>query len=387
MRSLRGAEQENKDRVFITGIGVVSPIGIGKSSFLEGLREGRSGIGKISQFDPYRLSSQIAGEVLDFSFQGVVPPKRARRMDRATRFALTAVKEALQDACLSSEEMGSRRAAIVVGTALGGGVIPGLRFHDRLKECGPERATPYFTIFSIDVCASYIAVEFGIRGVNLTVSNGCSSSATAIGVAFDLLRQGRADLVIVCGTETPIHETIMAPFCTSRVLSTRNDCPEQASRPFDRQRDGFVMAEGAGAIILEREVSALSRKAPIYAELAGYAMTCDPYSVSSTAPTPREMVRSMREALMASDLSPNEVDYLNAYANGLPHLDRLEATAIAEVFGSHVQRLPVTSTKSQLGHPLGASAILEVIATLLAMKEGFVPPSINCEEPDPDCPL
>ncbi len=373
-------------RIVITGLGVVSPIGVGKDAFLAGLKEGRSGITKISRFDPYRLSSQIGGEVKEFSFEGYIRPKLARHMDRATRMGTVAVKEALRDAHLQINAHNSRRTAILVGTALGP-VAQGLRFHDRIRARGPKRATPYFMIFSPDACASYLAVELGVRGANATISTGCSSAANAIAIGFDLLQLGRYDIILVCGTEAPLHETIMAPFCTSGVLSGQNKEPERASRPFDLNRDGFVMAEGAGAMVLETEGEALRRGAPVYAELAGYGTTCDPFSVSYTAPTPNEMVNCMELALHNSSIHPKEVDYINAYANGMKHTDALEASAIKAVFDDHVKNIFISSTKSMLGHSLGASAMLETIATILGIQYSFVPPSINYEDPDPEIDL
>lgn len=371
--------------VVVTGLGVVSSIGIGKEQFLNGLLAGRSGITRISQFDANRLSSQIAGEVKDFRFDGYVSRKRARQLDRGSRFGFVAVKEAIEDSGLQIPFPDPHRIAVVVGSAIGGGVVKGLRYHDRIRERGPERATPFFMIFSIDACAGYLAVEFGIRGPNLTVSSGCSSSANAVAVAFDLLRVGTADVAITCGVEAPLHETIMAMFCMSGVLSTRNREPELACRPFALDRDGMVLAEGAGAIILELESHALEREATVYAELAGYGTTCDPVSMGHVAPSPREMVRCMRAALASSGHDPSAVDYVNAYANGSEHTDLLEAQALREVFGDRVSKVAISSTKSQIGHPLGTSAMLETVATVLGISEGFIPPSVNCENLDPEC--
>jgi 3-oxoacyl-[acyl-carrier-protein] synthase II len=371
--------------VVVTGLGVVSSIGVGKKRFLEGLLSGTNGIAKISQFDASRLSSQIAGEVRDFVFDGYTSRKRARQLDRGSRFGFVAVKEAIGDSGLRIPFANPHRIAVVVGTAIGGGVVKGLRYHDRIRERGPERASPFFMIFSIDACAGYLAVEFGVRGPNLTVSSGCSSSASALSIAFDLLRVKAVDVAVVCGVEAPLDETIMAMFCASGILSTRNDKPQLACRPFDLDRDGIVLAEGAGAMILESEDHALERGARVYAKFASYGTTCDPFSMGRVAPSPSEMVICMREALSRSGNNPSEVDYINAYANGSRHTDVLEAQAIREVLGGHLPQAAVSSTKSLLGHPLGASAILETIATVLGISRGFVPPSANCENLDPEC--
>jgi len=372
-------------RVVITGLGVVSCIAIGKEQFLDALLAGRSGVTRITQFDASRLPTRIAGEVQGFEFNGYVSRKRARQLDRASRFGFVAAREAIGNSGIQFPFAEPHRVAIVVGSAIGGGVIKGLRYHDRIRERGPERATPFFMIFSIDACAGYLAVELGIHGPNLTVSSGCSSSANALAVAFDLLRAGNADTALVCGVEAPLHETIMAMFCTSGILSTRNEDPELACRPFASDRDGMVMAEGAGAVVLEVEEHARERKARVYAELAGYGTTCDPVSMGQVAPSPREMVNCMEAALSGCGHVPTEVGYVNAYANGSEYTDLLEAQALREVFGDRVSAVAVSSTKSLVGHSLGASAVLEAVATVLAISEGVIPPSANCTNLDPEC--
>jgi len=377
--------ETDRARAVITGLGVVSSIGIGVPAFRASLIRGESGIRPITQFDASRLSSQIAGEVAGFSFVGKSSRKRARQLDRGSRFGFVAAQEALKDSGLRIEGAQGRRVAMIAGSALGGGVAKALRFHDRIRERGPERATPLFMLFTVDACAGYLAVDLGIRGPNFTVSSGCSSAANAMTIALELLRSNRIDSAVVCGIEAPLHETVMAPFCASGILSQRNSDPTEACRPFDVDRDGMVVAEGAGVLIIERERIALDRGARIYAELADYGTTCDPYAMGQVAPDPAEMVDCMRQALQHSGIEPHEVDYINAYANASRHTDALEAQALLTVFADYKDDIFVSSTKSLVGHALGASAAIETIATVLAIEGGFVPPSLNCANLDPRC--
>jgi len=372
-------------RVVITGVGIVSSIGIGIARFREALLRGESGVKRITQFDASRLTSRIAGEIPEFSFVGQSTRKRARQLDRGSRFGFVAVREALDDSGLLIEGPTAHRVAVIAGTAVGGGVGKALRFHDRMKERGPERATPLFMLFTVDACAGYLATELGVRGPNLTVSSGCSSAANAMTTALELLHSKRIDSAVVCGMEAPLHETVLAPFCASGVLSQRNSQPSEACRPFDRDRDGMVVAEGAGALVIETEQAALARGCRVYAEIAGYGTTCDPFAMGQVAPTPVEMIECMQQALVNSETNPEEVNYINAYANGSMHTDALEAQAIRSVFPKRSHEIPVSSTKSLVGHPLGASAAIETIATVLGMDGDFIPPSINCSHVDPAC--
>lgn len=370
-------------RVVVTGLGCVTPFGVGTEALLKGLLEGRSAIRRITRFDASRLTSQIAGEVPPLPAPARVDPKTWKRLDLATRFGLWTTIEAVAQAGLEIGQGNAHRTAVIVGTALDG-FPQSLLFHDRISRYGPARAMPHFMLYSPDACASYLAVELGIRGASMSVSSGCSSSAQAIALGFDLLQLKRVDVVIVCGTEAPLCETVMAPFCASKALSTRNETPELACRPFDVERDGFVVAEGAATVVLESMEHARARGATPLAELAGYATTCAPYSVSVTSPRPDELVAAIRMALAMSGETPGSVDYVNAYANGMHTSDVVEAQAIGQVFGGVSRAVPVSSLKSMIGHAFGASAIIESTACILAITHGFVPPSVNCDNLDPE---
>ncbi|MCK4258364.1 MAG: beta-ketoacyl-ACP synthase II [Halanaerobiales bacterium] len=374
------------NKVVITGIGVVSPIGIGKEEFLLALKNGKSGVQKIERFYPEDLPCKIAGEIKDFSFKNYISPKTARRMDRSTRLGIVAAKQAIEDSKIEINSENEAKIGVIVGTSLGG-IQKSFKFHEKVIEKGSERAAPHYMYTPVDACAGYIALESGIKGINFTTATGCSSSVNALGMGLVLIRSGFVDSLVICGTEMPIVKTIMAPFCNSKVLSTRNEHPQKASRPFDKDSDGFVMSEGAGAVILENSEIAAKRHAKIYAELAGYGTTSDSFSMSSIAPTPSGLESSMRLALQDSNTSFQEVDYINAYASSLEHYDLLETKAIKNLFGDFAYNIPVSSTKSMLGHMIGASGIVEVIATVLAIKENFIPPTINLEQTHSVCDL
>ncbi|MCK4261131.1 MAG: beta-ketoacyl-ACP synthase II [Halanaerobiales bacterium] len=375
-----------KNRVVITGMGVVSPIGIGIEDFLQALFDGKKGISKIERFNPDKLSSKIAGEVKNFSFRNYIPLKKARKMDRSTRMGLVAAKQAINDSGIELSEEEKYRTGIIVATTLG--ALPkSLKLYEKVKEKGPKRAAPHFIHSPLDACAGYLAVDVGIKGINLTTASGCASSVNALGLGLMLIRTGFVDRLIVTGTEMPIAESVMAPFCNSKVLSTRNNEPTKASRPFDKDSDGFVFGEGAGAVVLENLELAIKRNARIYSEIAGYGTTCDAYSMSSIPPTSVGLEKAMELALKDAQVSLSEVDYINAYANSLYHYDLLETRAIKNIFSDRAYKLHISSTKSMIGHLLGASGIVETIATSLAVYKDFIPPTVNLDEPRTECDL
>ena len=374
-------------RVVVTGLGIVSPLGIGRETFWANLTAGMSGVGRITRFNPEGYTTQIAAEVKDFDPANYFEKKEARRLDRFTQFALAATREALADAGLQLEKMDRDRIAVVLGTGIGG--IETLEEqHKVLLSRGPDRVSPFFIPMMIaNMGAGQIAINYGIRGHNVTTVSACASSSNAIGDAFRLLKQGLAEVVITGGAEAPVTPLAVAGFCSMRAMSTNNADPARASRPFDARRDGFVIGEGAGVLILETAEHALKRGARIYAEIAGYGCTCDAYHISAPDPEGRGAALAMTLALKEAGFAPAQVDYINAHGTATPLGDRLETLAIKQVFGEAAGRLAVSSTKSMTGHLLGAAGGLEAGICLLAIAKGIVPPTINYEFVDPDCDL
>ncbi len=374
-------------RVVVTGLGVVSPVGTGLAQFWSSLVGGLSGIRRITRFDPAAFSTQIAGEVLDFNPGDFMDKKEAKRMDRFAQFAVAAAGMALRDAGLDLDSEDKDRIGVIFGSGVGG--IETLEEQARvLFTKGPGRISPFFVPMMIaNMGAGQIAITYGLKGPNVTSVTACASSTNAVGDAFKLLQRGGAEIVITGGSEAPITPLAMAGFCSMKAMSTRNQEPSKACRPFDAGRDGFVVAEGAAVLVLETLEHAQARGARIYAEVAGYGCTCDAYHI--TAPDPRGYgaANSMREALADAGVRPEEVDYINAHATSTPLGDRAEVLAIKEVFGEHAYRLAVSSTKSMTGHLLGAAGGLEALATVLTVYHGVIPPTINYEEPDPECDL
>ncbi|MCL6448420.1 MAG: beta-ketoacyl-ACP synthase II [Armatimonadetes bacterium] len=374
-------------RVVVTGLGIVSPLGIGVGTFWANLTAGVSGVGRITRFDPEGYTTQIAAEVKDFDPADYFEKKEARRLDRFTQFALVATREALADAGLQLEKADRDRVGVILGTGIGG--IETLEEqHKILLNRGPDRVSPFFIPMMIaNMGAGQIAINYGLRGHNVTTVSACASSSNAIGDAFRLLKQGLAEVVITGGAEAPVTPLAIAGFCSMRAMSTNNAEPARASRPFDARRDGFVIGEGAGVLILETREHALQRGARIYAEVAGYGCTCDAYHVSAPDPEGKGAALAMALALKEGNVAGAEVDYINAHGTATPLGDRLETLAIKQVFGEAVGRLAVSSTKSMTGHLLGAAGGLEAVACILAIENGIVPPTINYEYPDPDCDL
>ena len=376
-----------RHRVVITGVGAVTPLGIGVEALWEGVLAGRSGIRRISRFDPSPFPCQIAGEVPDFDPTAFIDRKEARRMDRFTQFAMASVAMALADAGIDPAAMDGRRLGVLMGTGIGG-IETFVEQAAVMAERGPDRVSPFFIPMMIaNMAAGQVAIRYGARGPNSTVVTACAASAHAVGEAFRILQRGEADVMITGGAEAAIVPLGLAGFCAMKALSTRNDAPQAASRPFDRGRDGFVMAEGAGALILETLEHARRRGARIYAEIIGYGTTADAHHITQPAPGGEGGARAMEGAMADAGLDPADVDYINAHGTSTPQGDVAETQAIKRVFGDHAYRLAVSSTKSMTGHLLGAAGAVESILTVLALRDGVLPPTINLEDPDPECDL
>ena len=384
---------ESARRVAVTGLGPVTSLGCGREDFWKSLERGRSGISPITSFDASGYACRIAGEVAGFDPSTYMDRKDAQRMDRFCQFAVAAARLACADAGLSEgnelKECGVEpgRAAVVVGSGIGGigtfeaqvGV---------LAERGPARVSPHVVPMIIpNMAAGWLAILFGFKGPNYSTVTACAAGTHAVGSAAGLIASGQADLCLAGGAEASISPLALAGFCSMRALSTANDEPRRASRPFDARRDGFVMAEGAGMLLLESLEGALARGAVIYAEIAGFGMSADAYHVTAPDPDAAGAARCMREALQTAGLAPEEVGYINAHGTSTPLNDRAETAAIKRVFGEHARALAVSSTKSMTGHLLGAAGGVEAVATALALHLGVLPPTINLEEPDAQCDL
>ncbi|HZC99894.1 MAG TPA: beta-ketoacyl-ACP synthase II [Actinomycetes bacterium] len=372
-------------RVLITGIGTVSPLGLDAPTTWQAMLEGSSGIDTIAAFDPSPFPVRIAGEVRGFDPEKVVSRKDARRMDRSVLLAVAAADEAVTDAGLEVTE--PERAGVVVGSAIGGVAL--IEEQQRLlMEKGPGRVSPSFLPNAlVDTATSYIATRLGAIGCNFAVVSACATGSHAIGVGAELIQDGRADVVIAGGTEACVTPLVLAGFCQMQALAPRNDEPRAASRPFDRGRSGFVVAEGAGIVVLESASHARARGAKVYAEMAGYGASNDAYHVATPHPGSRGVIRMFQDALDSARVRPEEVGYINTHGTGTPLGDPAETRAIREVFGVHADRLAASSTKSMTGHLFGAAGALEAIATALALRDQVLPPTINLEDPDPACDL
>jgi len=374
-------------RVVVTGVGVVSPIGIGVDRFWKALVSGTSGVRRITTFDPTDHECQIAAEVKDFDPLQWIEKKEVRKMDLFTQYAVAAAMMAVENSQLKVTDERPDRIGVLVGTGMGG--IPMLvEQHRILLEKGPGRVSPFFIPGIITNMASgRISMQVGAKGPNSCVSTACATGNHAIGDSFRIIQRGEADIMLAGGTEAVIAPLCVAGFSSCKALSTRNNEPERASRPFDKERDGFVMGEGAAVLIVEALDHALDRGATIYAEMIGYAMSADAYHVTAPAPGGEGAAQSMRGALRDAGLAPEAVDYINAHGTSTPYNDANETLAIKTVFGEHAYRLAVSSIKSMIGHTLGAAGAIEAGATVLSLTHGILPPTINYEYPDPDCDL
>ncbi len=374
-------------RVVITGVGLVSPLGLDAPSTWEALLAGRSGIGPITRFDASEYPCRIAGEVRGFDPETFLDRKEARKMDTFIHYAIAASKEALASSGLVIDSGNAESVGVFIGSGIGG--LPLLeRTHQELLERGPRRVSPFFIPGMIsNLAAGHVSILFGAKGPNLAVVTACATGTHAVGESARLISDGYADAMITGGTEAVISPLAVGGFCAMKALSTRNGEPEKASRPFDAERDGFVMGEGAGILLLEEREQALGRGASILAEVAGYGLSGDAYHISAPSDDGDGAARSMRMALRNAGMPPDAVDYINAHGTSTPAGDRVEVLAVKAVFGEHAGRLAISSTKSMTGHLLGAAGGLEAAVAALAVRDGRVPPTINQTSPDPECDL
>ncbi|AKX96350.1 beta-ketoacyl-ACP synthase II [Neomoorella thermoacetica] len=374
-------------RVVITGLAAISPVGTGKDKFWRALVAGQSGIGPITRFDAAAMPVRFAGEVKDFDAGLFFDRKEARRMDRFAQYAVAGARMAVEDAALDLDKENRDRVGVIFATGIGG--METFEEQTRvLLERGPNRVSPFFVPMMIaNMAAGQISINLGTRGVNFTVVNACASGTNAVGEAFRALQRGDADVVITGGSEASVTPLAVAGFAALKALSVRNDDPTRASRPFDRGRDGFVLGEGAGVLVLETLEHARARGARIYAEVAGYGCTADAYHITAPAPDGSAASRAMALALEDAGLKPGDVDYINAHGTSTELNDRQETLAIKNLFGADAYRVAISSTKSMIGHLLGAAGAIELVATALTIATGVIPPTINYEEPDPECDL
>jgi 3-oxoacyl-[acyl-carrier-protein] synthase II len=376
-----------KRRVVVTGLGLITPLGTGIQKTWEGICKGASGIDRITTFDTSESPVQIAGEVKDFNAEDFIERKEIKKMDVFIQYALSAGSMAIEDAGLKITEENADRVGVIVGAGIGG-IQTIERYHSVLLENGQRRISPFFIPMLItNLAAGQISMRFGARGPNSCVTTACAAGTHAIGDSFKIIQRGDADAMIAGGSESAITPLTIAGFANMKALSSRNDTPQKASRPFDVERDGFVIAEGAGIIVLEELEVALARRAKIYAEVIGYGMTADAYHMTAPDPEGRGVVNCMRVALRDAGIAPEAVNYINAHGTSTPYNDKHETSAIKHVFGEHVHQLAVSSTKSMTGHLLGAAGGVEAAFCALALSEGIVPPTINYEHPDPECDL
>jgi 3-oxoacyl-[acyl-carrier-protein] synthase II len=376
-----------KKRIVITGMGVVCPLGHDVPTTWEALVAGRSGVGPITCFDTSDLDVKIAAEVKDFDPQALFGRREARRNDRFTLFALQAARQAIADAGLRFENGLAGGTGVLIGTAIGG-ILTLLENYDVLNTSGPRRVSPFMVPMMMPNAASgTIAINYGLRGPNLSLASACATGSHALGEAAEVIRRGDAQVMIAGGSEAVIARLALAGFKNMGAVSTRNDAPQRASRPFDAERDGFVMGEGAGVLVLESLAHARQRGARVHAELVGYGATADAFHITAPEEEGTGAAEAMHIALQSAGLAPEDVDYINAHGTSTLLNDRIETKAIRTVFGAHADRLAVSSTKSMTGHLMGAAGAVEAIACVKSLETGWVPPTINYEHPDPACDL
>jgi 3-oxoacyl-[acyl-carrier-protein] synthase II len=374
-------------RVVVTGMGLLTALGNDLASSWKGLLEGRSGVRRITRFDPEGFATQIAAEVKDFDPERWIEKKETRRQDLFTQFAVAASSMAVEDSGLDLPDGDGYRVGVIIGSGIGG-----IGTHEvqnkRYLDGGPSRISPFYIPMMIpDIASGIVSMRYGAKGPNYCTVSACASSAHAIGDAFRLIKHGDADVMIAGGTEAAVTAMSVGGFAAMKAMSTRNDEPEKASRPFDAERDGFVLGEGAGVVVIEELEHARARGARIYSEVLGVGMTADAYHITAPAPNGEGAARAMRRAVEESGLAPEEYDYINAHGTSTPFNDEFETMAIKEVFGEHARELMVGSTKSMTGHLLGGAGGLEFVVTSMVLNEGKVPPTINQEHPDPQCDL
>jgi len=375
------------ERVVITGMGVVTPVGNNKDEFWKSISSGKSGISRITHFDASDMRSQIAGKVKGFQPEDFLNRKEARRLPQFIQYAIACAKMALEDSSLCLSDVDLCRAGVIIGSGIGGiAVIE--ENHKILLSQGPRRVSPFLIPFEIiNMASGQLSIIFGLKGPNSAVATACATSNNAIGDSFKIIQRGDADIMFAGGTEACLTPLTVAGFCSMRALSTRNDEPEKASRPFDKNRDGFVMGEGAGVVILESLKHAKKRNAKIYAEIIGYGMSSDAYDMVHPDKEGDGAARAMLAAIKDAKISLNEVDYINAHGTSTPVGDVSETLAIKQVFGDRAHSIPVSSTKSMMGHLMGAAGAVEMVASVLALENNFIPPTINYEVSDPECDL
>lgn len=374
-------------KVMITGIGVISPIGVGKEIYFESLKKGKSGVGRISSFDPVGLPTKIAAEVKDFDPILFINKKVAKRMDRFTQFAVASSQMALSDSALNIDKEDAYRVGVCIGSGIGGiGTFE--KQHEVALEKGLERVSPLFIPMIIsNIAAGYISMSLGLKGPCLSISTACASSTNAIGEAFKMIQRGSANIMITGGTEASITPLSLAGFCSMKALSEKNDAPSEASRPFDKKRDGFVMGEGSGILVLEEFEHAINRGARIYGEVIGYGCTSDAYHITAPSPDAQGAYMAMRLALEDANLSPEKIGYINAHGTSTKLNDEYETLAIKKLLKDYAKKVPISSTKSMTGHLLGAAGAVEVISCLLTLNEGIIHPTINYTNFDESCDL
>ncbi|MDD4871258.1 MAG: beta-ketoacyl-ACP synthase II [Kiritimatiellae bacterium] len=374
-------------RVVITGIGIVSPLGCELKTVWERLNAGHSGIRRIQKFDPSRFTAQIAGEVVEFDINSFVPKKEQRRMDEFSLFAMSAAKMAMIDSGIDMKAENPERVGAIIGSGIGGLQTLEVQ-HTVLKEKGPDRCSPFMIPQMIaNMAGGLIAIEFNMKGPNYSVVSACASAAHSIGDALRLIQRGDADVMLSGGAEASVCELGIAGFCALRALSTRNDSPEKASRPFDANRDGFVMGDGAGLVVIEELERAKKRGAKIYCEIGGFGLSCDAFHMTAPADDGDGAARAMKGAIRDAGMNVENIDYINAHGTSTPLNDKIETRAIKGAFGDYAKKVMISSTKSMTGHLLGAAGGLETAICALALRDQVVPPTINYETPDPECDL
>jgi 3-oxoacyl-[acyl-carrier-protein] synthase II len=374
-------------RVVVTGLGVLSPVGLTVPEFWQSLVAGRGGIGPITVFDASQYRSRIAGELKGFDPDPYVDKKEQKWLDPFVIYSVAATRMAVEDSKIDVTGEDPTRLGVIIGSGIGG-VHSFEAQHNRLRDGGPSRVSPFFipTVI-VNMAPGYVAIMLGAKGPNYGIVSACSTGAHAIGEGLRSIKRGDCEVMICGGAEAAITPISVAGFGNMRALSTRNDDPAHASRPFDKERDGFVIGEGAGIVVLEELEHARRRGVPVHAEVVGYGLTCDAYHITAPAPQGEGAARTMRMALQDGNLRPDEIDYVNAHGTSTDLNDKLETQAIKTVFGEHARKLAISSTKSMIGHLLGAAGSVEFIATALALKDGVIPPTINYQVPDPDCDL
>lgn len=378
----------SKKRVVITGVGAVTPIGLDVTEFWNGLISGKNGVAPITHFDASKFDTQFAAEVKNFNPDNYFDRKSVKRLDKFSQFALAASVQAIEDSEINLEKIDKDRAGVVYGSGIGGLETLQNEHWKYFQDKNPGTISPFFVPMMIsDLAAGQISIRFGLRGPNYATTSACSTASHAISDAYMIIERGAADIMVCGGSEASITEIGVGGFNAMRALSTWNDRYLEASRPFDRDRNGFVMGEGAGTLILEELTHALNRGAKIYGELAGIGLTADAHHITAPAPGGEGAVRSMKIAVEDAGLNLTDIDYINAHGTSTPHNDINETKAIKTLFGKHAYNLIVTSTKSMTGHLLGAAGGIEAIATLLSIKNNLIPPTINLDNPDPECDL